>query len=104
MKNRQKSEAKNDKYSQANWISITSTWVPIIIALCSLILAIHEGYEARKFKRLSVMPELLVSFYHNNKGAGWHLFNGGLGPARIKWFKITVDGYPKKIGLKLHKL
>jgi hypothetical protein len=91
-----KPEVNKEKSSKASRGSALSTWMPITIALFSLVLAVHEGYESRKFKRLSVRPEILISFYHNNKGAGWHLFNGGLGPARINWFKVTVDGHPKK--------
>jgi hypothetical protein len=74
-----------------------STWAAIFIALCSLGLSLYSGYEDRRYKRLSVRPEIQLSFYYTKgTGAGWTLWNSGLGPGRIKWCEVTVDGQPKK--------
>jgi hypothetical protein len=75
--------------------TLISAWAAIAIALCSLCLAMYQGYEDRRYKRISVRPELNLCFYRTDEGAGWQFWNSGLGPAQIKWFEVTVDGIPK---------
>lgn len=66
------------------------------IALSSLTFSIYEAHEARRFGRLSVKPHLSVSFYYDDKWVGWNMFNDGLGPARIRGFRMIVDGVEQK--------
>lgn len=65
--------------------------VPIVISLAALWVAIDQGQQTRLHHRLSVKPEIQISFYTNEQGAYWELINAGLGPARVKWFKVTFD-------------
>jgi hypothetical protein len=67
------------------------TVVPIVISLAALWVAYDQGQQTRLHHRLSVKPEIQVSFYTNDEGAGWEMRNAGLGPARVKWFKATFD-------------
>jgi hypothetical protein len=64
----------------------------MVIALCSLSLSITEARAARRHDRLSVRPRLSISFDYNDKGTGWTIINQGLGPARIRGFRISVNG------------
>jgi hypothetical protein len=68
--------------------------VSVVIAGCALVATIYTSYETWKNYRISVTPFASMSFYKNNNGAGWKLFFGGLGPSRIKSFRIMVDGKP----------
>jgi hypothetical protein len=68
----------------------------MLIALCGLGLALWGGYQDRQYKRLSVRPEIEMWFNYTKVGAGWLNINVGFGPARIKWFKVEVDGQIKK--------
>jgi hypothetical protein len=63
----------------------------VLIALSSLTLSIKEARASRQHDRLSVRPRLSISFDYNRKGTGWTLMNDGIGPARIRGFKIFVD-------------
>lgn len=62
-----------------------------IVAACALALSIYEGWENRRYQRLSVKPVLAFNFVFDESGAGWFMLNDGLGPARLEWFEVTVD-------------
>jgi hypothetical protein len=73
-------------------------WIPLaalFVSFCALVLSLHSGYEDRRHKRLSVHPNIGISFYFNDRGAGWRTVNNGLGPAVVKWFAFYVDGKPQ---------
>jgi len=55
------------------------TVVPIVISLAALWVAYDQGQQTRLHHRLSVKPEIQVSFYTNDEGAGWEMRNAGLG-------------------------
>jgi hypothetical protein len=68
----------------------------MVIALCSLILSVYGAYLARRHDRLSVRPLFVLSYSWNETGNGWRGANIGLGPARIRGFKVLVDGVSQK--------
>ncbi len=39
---------------------------------------------------------MVISFDYDDSGAGFNMFNGGIGPAIIRSFTVYVDGKPKK--------
>ena len=75
------------------WIAISSISA-VVISLCALFLTIYQGCETRKHARLSFRPDLNISFYYEDKGAGWAFISSGLGPSRLQSFKVTVDNQP----------
>lgn len=79
-----------------DWERRLSTWIPILVGLCALMLTVYGGCEDRRFKRLSVRPELDLTPLFEKDWNGWVMRNNGLGPARVRWFRVSVDGQPKK--------
>lgn len=78
------------------WERRLSTWIPILVGLCALILTVYGGCQDRRFKRLSVRPELDLTFLMEKDWNGWVMRNSGLGPARVRWFTVSLDEQPKK--------
>jgi hypothetical protein len=76
--------------------AVVAAGASVFIALCSFGLSIYETTSARRHDRLSVQPQLVISFYYDDTGAGWRDANLGLGPAHIRGFKVLVDGVPQK--------
>jgi hypothetical protein len=64
----------------------------MVIGLSSLFISIYVAQIQRKHDRLSVQPHLNVSFWEGDTGAGWGIANDGLGSARIRGFRILIDG------------
>ena len=60
----------------------------ILISLCSFSVSVTQCAEAR----LHDQPRLEYTYYYDRTGAGWRVGNSGLGPARLRGFRITVDG------------
>ncbi|WP_087505598.1 hypothetical protein [Neiella marina] len=62
-----------------------------LIALCSLFVAVWQGYVSRKHARLSVMPhlDLHIAVSEQAPFIGLSLENNGLGTARIRDIKIS---------------
>lgn len=71
-----------------------STLIPIIVSLLALWIAYDQGAQTRLHNRLSVRPDLYVNFHSNNESAAFSVGNTGLGPARIRWFKVLIDQAP----------
>jgi hypothetical protein len=87
------------RWRTEHWIAFASATVAacsMVIALCSLIVSVYGAYLTRRHDRLSVRPVFILSYYFNETGNGWHFNNIGLGPARIRGFKVFVDGIPQK--------
>jgi len=75
------------------WIAI-STIAAVIVALSALFFSISETHLSRQNARVLTQPELYVTFFYTPEGAGFQMGNGGLGPAKLKWFVLFVDGKP----------
>jgi hypothetical protein len=70
----------------ANWIAL----VAILISVFSLSVSVEQCEDTR----LHDQPRLFFEFDYNSAGAGWNVENIGLGPARLRGFKISFDGKP----------
>ncbi len=70
------------------WLAICATF----IAILGLALSIWSAAQQRKHDRLSVKPILSIYFTSSEVGYGWWLSNEGVGPARVAWFEVQVDG------------
>jgi hypothetical protein len=82
-----------------HWIALASAMVSAcsaFIAMCALTLSISEARAARRHDRLSVKPRYVFSFYYDDTGVGWRDVNIGLGPARVRGFRVLVDGVAQK--------
>ena len=64
----------------------------IVMAFTSICVSVWTGVEARSHNRLSVRPHLELAFNAGSRSLGYTLVNNGLGPARIKSLRITMDG------------
>lgn len=78
------------------WERRLSIWLPVVVSTCAISLTLYGGCQDRHFRRLSVRPELGIEFRTGRDWNGWTLGNSGLGPARVRWFSVTLDGQPKK--------
>jgi hypothetical protein len=67
----------------------------VVIAAGALFLSTYQGCVTRRHDRLMVQPRLEISFDIRTDGIGWTLVNEGLGPARIRGFKVFVNGVPQ---------
>ena len=65
------------------------------IALCALLFSFYGAWLERDQVRRSSRPEMMMSYFFNQEGSGFLFGNVGLGPARLKWFQILVDGKPQ---------
>jgi len=68
----------------------------MLIALLSLGLTTYEAWAIRNHDRLSVQPRISLAYYFDDTGVGWRFSNVGLGPARIRGFKVFVDGISQR--------
>jgi hypothetical protein len=82
------------KRNEQGWASIAATWAPIVVALCALVVSVCELRDAREHEQLNSQPRLTYTYYYNEKGAGWTLANDGLGVARLRGFRMSVDSQP----------
>ena len=73
------------------WISISAT----IIALSSLVFTITESRRSHEHDRRSTTPNLGVTFWYKENTSGFSLGNKRLGPGRLDWFQVIVDGKPQ---------
>jgi hypothetical protein len=64
------------------------------VALCSMVVSVAEFRAARFQQRINAQPRLSYTFYFNESGAGWKIYNSGLGAARLRGFRMFVDGEP----------
>ncbi|EGR2120022.1 hypothetical protein D0C17_19195 [Vibrio cholerae] len=66
----------------------------VVIAMCSFIFTVFLYFDAHEKTKLSVVPNLNISLYfsESERSIKWSVVNNGLGPAKISWFSVTVDG------------
>jgi hypothetical protein len=64
----------------------------MVIALVATGLSGYSAYLTREHDRLSVRPKLICSFQYDDTGAGWLCQNQGLGPARLRGFRVFING------------
>lgn len=76
-----------------------NTWIAfgsLVVSVSAIYIAIDQAQQTRIHNRLSVEPNLQVSFSYNKEGSGWDVLNNGFGPARVTWFEVLVDSKPQK--------
>jgi hypothetical protein len=69
---------------KTNWIALSA----LVLSMASFSVTVEECNDTR----LHEQPRLEYTYSYDGTGAGWRLINSGLGPARLRGFKITVDG------------
>jgi hypothetical protein len=80
----------------------TTDWPAIgsmIVALCALVLAIYQGWLARRHNELSVKPDLNAFRSCCNGYFSLVLHNGGLGPGLVDCIYILGDGGVERLSL-----
>ena len=65
--------------------------VAVVLVACSTGASWYFGQKSEQHDRLSVRPDLTMSFDYDETGAGFHMSNKGLGPAVIGSFQLLVD-------------
>jgi hypothetical protein len=81
--------------TRRNW----DAYAAIIATLIGFLALLVSGYTAhvqREQLRAQVWPYLTVSSGNVAPDIGWHVTNGGTGPARVVAVRVTVDGQPVK--------
>jgi len=83
--------------SALNWLRVwCRRWGALLVAVLALATSVWSGWEDRRHKRLSVKPQLTLSFsFHEGVSAGWMMSNAGLGPAIVQRFEAYVDDRPQ---------
>jgi hypothetical protein len=70
------------------WIALAS----VVIAASALFIAIYEARLSRRHQRLALQPDFRAVFYYTEDFAGFTFGNSGLGPGRLEWFSVAVNG------------
>lgn len=68
----------------------------MLVAICSLAIAVYEARMTREHDKLSVWPYVTASNSYSGRDYTFTVTNVGLGPARIRSFQVLVDGTPQK--------
>jgi hypothetical protein len=81
------------------WLDLTIAVSAITISVISLFVAIGHGRTEEKLVAASSWPFLTFETEKDGLDAGgWTIYlrmkNGGVGPARVKWLRMMLDGTP----------
>jgi hypothetical protein len=75
-------------WTHDRWIALAA-----VVAACAAVAgSCYDGCQNRDYMKRSKRPEIVISYYHNSRGSEFWIGNIGLGPARIQWFSVLVDG------------
>ena len=79
------------------WVDLAIALSAITISVISLFVAVAHGRTEEKLVAASSWPFLTFETEKNGLDAGgWtiylQLLNSGVGPARVKWMRMTLDG------------
>lgn len=81
-----------------NWEKYTAL-SSMLVAACALMISIWQSYSIQQHNKLSLRPYLQPVFNFNTNGS-WdlHIFNQGMGPAKVTDVQYKVDGqsYPDR--------
>jgi len=70
----------------------------VVVAVCSMAVAVYEGSQTRKHNRLSVLPKLTpvvgLNWKKPKDALGFSIENNGTGPAIINSVTVYLDGKP----------
>jgi len=94
----------DDVYAHAHktgraWVDIAIALSAITISVISLFVAVAHGRTEEKLVAASSWPFLTFYTEKNGLDAGaWSIYlilqNSGVGPARVKWLRMNLDGKP----------
>jgi hypothetical protein len=81
------------------WVDLAIAFSAIAISVISLFVAVAHGRTEEKLVAASSWPFLTFNTEKDGlEAGGWsiHLIlrNGGVGPARVKWLRMSLDGKP----------
>ena len=81
------------------WVDIAIALSAITISVISLFVAVAHGRTEEKLVAASSWPFLTFDTEKNGLDAGaWNVYlilqNSGVGPARVKWLRMSLDGKP----------
>lgn len=82
-----------------HWLDLAVAFSAIAISIISLFVAIGHGRTEEKLVAASSWPFLTIGVSKNGlESDGWtinlRLRNSGVGPARVQWFRLVLDGQP----------
>lgn len=77
--------------SRSSFLSLIVSISTAVIALNAVQISVSEGKATRFHNQLTVKPNVTISYFANNQGAGFALNSNGLGPAVVKWTEVLVD-------------
>jgi hypothetical protein len=77
-------KAHSGAWLAENWIAL----IAIVISVSSLAVSVNQCEDTE----LHDQPRFQYTYFYDATGAGWKLMNSGLGPARLRGFKMAVDG------------
>ena len=83
----EKQDGGREKWPFSTWVAIVS----VLLVACSTVGSWYFSQRTEEHNRLSVKPDLAISFDDDETGAGFHMSNKGLGPAVIGSFQLFVD-------------
>lgn len=81
------------------WVDLVIALSAITISVISLFVAVAHGHTEEKLVAASSWPFLTFNTSNNGfEAGGWtiglRLQNSGVGPARVKWLRLKLDGNP----------
>ena len=90
------------------WVDLAMAISAITISIISLFVAVAHGRTEEKLVAASSWPFLTFSTSKNGlEAGGWtidlRLQNSGVGPARVKWIRLVLDGKPVRDSADLMK-
>jgi hypothetical protein len=66
----------------------------VMIGLAAIAVSLYETTLIRQQLKGSAWPNVEGGFSYNEQGFSYFLTNSGVGPARIRYAEVTVDGNP----------
>ena len=85
------SHDRDPRIDDGPFISVPIRLVILFRVACTTGASWYFGQQSERHDRLSVRPDLTLSFDYDETGAGFHMANKGLGPAVIGSFQLLVD-------------
>ena len=76
-----------------NWLA--NRGIAIIASMAAFALLAFVMWDSspeRKYRKLALPPQVVVSYLVNDRGSGFVMTNAGKGPAVLYWTTVTVDG------------
>ena len=75
-----------------SWVA--DRWLAIITSMAAFALldfVMWDSSPERKYRKLALLPKVVVSYLVNDRGSGFVMTNAGEGPAVLYWTTVTVD-------------